>query len=61
MKGGILEEPHATAAATRTTRTRRSYLKLFTALFVAAVYARLFYVSIIETEKKMKLIRIPRY
>lgn len=43
MKGGILEEPHATAAATRTTRTRRSYLKLFTALFVAAVYARLFY------------------
>lgn len=52
MKGGILEEPHATAAATRTTRTRRSYLKLFTALFVAAVYARLFYVSIIETEKK---------
>ncbi|KAB2579345.1 putative peptidase [Lasiodiplodia theobromae] len=43
MKGGILEgqQPHATAP--RTTRTRRSYLKLLTALFVAALYARFFY------------------
>lgn len=45
MKGGFLEpqQPHATAP--RTTRTRRSYLKLLTALLVAALYARFFYVS----------------
>lgn len=45
MKGGILEgqQPHATTL--RTTRTRRSYLKLLTALVVAALYARFFYVS----------------
>ncbi|OJD40774.1 xaa-pro dipeptidase [Diplodia corticola] len=43
MKGGILDgyQPHP--AAPRTTRTRRSYLNLFTALAVAALYARLFY------------------
>ncbi|KKY26767.1 putative aminopeptidase ypdf [Diplodia seriata] len=42
MKAGILmgQQPQPT---TRTTRTRRSYLKLFAALVIAALYARLFY------------------
>ncbi|GME47196.1 xaa-pro dipeptidase [Neofusicoccum parvum] len=41
MKGGILEgqQPHTP----RTTRTRRSYLKLFAALAIAVLYARLLY------------------
>ncbi|KAH7036697.1 metallopeptidase family M24 [Macrophomina phaseolina] len=58
MKGGTLESQYAPAPAaathTRATRTRRSVLKLFTALLVLAAYARLFYVSTHHQEKRQK-------